>query len=316
MNKKRKLNDEDKQFSDLQSLTSIVTLETKITKQNVLEIFEKSGKRNITAPWSAYSYIRRIGRRKRKKDGNENLTNSTGNIIEVQNVTKIYSTGNVLTRVLNNINLEIKAGEIVLILGISGGGKSTLLNLISGLDRPTKGNIIVANKNLPYMSDREITKLRRDKVSFIFQNYNLLENLNAFDNVMTGAWLQKDLSRRLNLTDLFKEYGMSDEINKFPTEMSGGQQQRVSIMRALSKNAEIIFADEPTGALDEQTTRIVLNSLYKANRDWKTTVIMVSHNPAMSAMCHKVVHIEKGNIVRIDINENPLHPDQIGLYNE
>ncbi|BAP01324.1 ABC transporter ATP-binding protein [Mycoplasmopsis californica HAZ160_1] len=308
---------EEKSLITLQSQTSEYVVETKVNKNNIFDVIDASGSaRNIIAPRSVCSYIKRIASKKRRKDGGELAKNSGDNIIEVKNVSKYYVTGQTITKVLSHIDIEIKQGEMVLILGVSGGGKSTLLNLISGLDRPTLGDVIVDNMNFPYYSDRALTKFRRDKVSFIFQNYNLLENLNAFDNVMTGVWLQKDKKRRLNLEELFNRYEMAEEINKFPPQMSGGQQQRVSIMRALAKNAPIIFADEPTGALDEKTTRIVLNSLYKANREWNTTVVMVSHNPAMSAMCHRIINIDKGIIKSVEINKNPLHPDQIGLYNE
>ncbi|MBU4690470.1 ABC transporter ATP-binding protein [Mycoplasma sp. ES3157-GEN-MYC] len=308
---------EEEKLLDIQSQTNEFVLDSKITKDNVFEALDSVGdKRNIIVPKKMARFISRISKRKRRKDGGESATNSGDNIIEVKDVSKYYVNGNVITKVLKHVNIEIKKGEIVLILGVSGGGKSTLLNLISGLDRPTRGDVIICNQNLPYISDRLITKFRRKHVSFIFQNYNLLENLNAFDNVMTGAYLQKDESRKLDLSELFKTYGMEEEMTKFPPQMSGGQQQRVSIMRALAKNAEIIFADEPTGALDEQTTRIVLNSLYKMNKDNGTTVVMVSHNPTMSAMAHKVIHIVKGVIKEVEINKNPVHPDEIGLYNE
>ncbi|TQC51529.1 ABC transporter ATP-binding protein [Mycoplasmopsis mucosicanis] len=307
---------EDKQFEDLRSLTTEYKVDTKIDKNNVFNIIDSTESRIIKAPRKICSYIARISKRRRKKDGNENAKIKPYNIIEVRDVSKCYVSGDSIIKVLKHVNIEIKRGEIVLILGVSGGGKSTLLNLISGLDKPTRGNIIINDINLPYYSDRFLNRFRRENVSFIFQNYNLLENLNAYDNVMTGAWLQKDPKRRVDLTELFRQYEMIDEINKFPSQMSGGQQQRVSIMRALSKNAPIIFADEPTGALDEKTTRIVLNSLYDANDKWGTTVIMVSHNPSMVAMCHRVIHIDKGVITKIDVNPAPLHPDEIGLYNE
>ncbi|QBF34678.1 ABC transporter ATP-binding protein [Mycoplasmopsis phocirhinis] len=315
--KKPKLSPEETQYLDLRAQTSELDTKNKITTKNIFEFVNSlSDVNSFSVSSKVARFLKKIAKYKRKKDGGEKLINTGDNIIEVKDVSKYYLTANVVTKVLKHINLEIKRGEIVLILGVSGGGKSTLLNLISGLDRPTLGHIIVNNINLPYYSDRTLTKFRRDSVSFIFQNYNLLENLNTFDNIMTGVWLQKDKSRRLNLTELLKTYDMTEQINKFPSQMSGGQQQRVSIMRALAKNAPIIFADEPTGALDEQTTRIVLNSLYNINRNLNTTVVMVSHNPAMSAMCHRVIHIDKGIIKKIDINQNPLHPDKIGLYNE
>ncbi|WP_084276671.1 ABC transporter ATP-binding protein [Mycoplasmopsis opalescens] len=290
---------------------------TKINRKTLFDILENEKNKRLkymTVPRKVASLLKSIARWKRKKDGHENDQNELGEIISVKNVSKYYVIGNVITKVLDNIHLSINKGEFVLLLGVSGGGKSTLLNLISGLDRVSKGQIIINNHTLPYMSDREITNLRRRDISFIFQNYNLLENLNAFDNVMTGAFLQKDPERKVDVNALFNEFDMQEEIQKFPSQLSGGQQQRISIMRALAKNAKIIFADEPTGALDEGTTRVVLNALWNVNKKLGTTVVMVSHNPAMQPMASKTVLVQKGKIAKIIINEKPTEPDKLGLY--
>ncbi|WP_318024533.1 ABC transporter ATP-binding protein [Mycoplasmopsis columbinasalis] len=250
------------------------------------------------------------GNFKRKKDKNALLSNQEDNIIDVQNVTKYYTNGLIVNKILDNLSVSIKKGEILLIFGVSGGGKSTLLNLISGLDRANSGDVVVCNKNLTYLSNAKLTRFRRDHVSFIFQSYNLLGNLTAYDNAETGAYLQKDKSKRPDISQLFRDFELEEEMHKFPSQMSGGQQQRVSIIRALAKNAEIVFADEPTGALDTATSRIVLNTLYELNKKNNTTVIMVSHDPKIKPMATRVITIAEGKIKDIWVNDKPLHPQE------
>ncbi|WP_027120528.1 ABC transporter ATP-binding protein [Mycoplasmopsis lipofaciens] len=306
---------QEEKILEEQQYTLEIDKKIKITKDNVFELLDQdSNKKNIVVPKKIQRLLTKVSKKKRKKDANFNLKNSDDNIIEVKNVSKYYINGNVTTRVLKDVSMSVKKNELLLIYGVSGGGKSTLLNLISGLDRPSKGQVIVCDKNLPYLSNSQLTLFRRKHVSFIFQNYNLLNNLNSFDNVQTGAYLQKDPKRKVDVVKLFEQFEMNEEINKFPSQMSGGQQQRVSIMRALAKNSEIIFADEPTGALDEQTTKIVLKTLYNINKTTDATVVMVSHNPAMAAMADRVVHVVKGRIEKIVVNPNPVSPDQIDLY--
>ncbi|WP_036459893.1 ABC transporter ATP-binding protein [Mycoplasmopsis primatum] len=289
----------------------------KINKDNVFDVInQQTDRKNIQVPKKISRIIKKINRTKRKKDEFYDIKNEGDKIIEVQNVTKYYVTDNIITRVLKNVSMDVRKGEMILIYGVSGGGKSTLLNLISGLDRPTKGNVIICDENLAYMSNRQLTQFRRKHVSFIFQNYNLLANLNAFDNVETGNYLQKDESKKVDIIELFKKFEIEEEMQKFPSQLSGGQQQRVSIMRALAKNSEIIFADEPTGALDEQTTKIVLNFLYEVNKQKGTTVVMVSHNPVMAAMADRVVYVVQGQIEKVVINEKPVHPNEINLFKE
>ncbi|QSF13502.1 ABC transporter ATP-binding protein [Mycoplasma sp. Mirounga ES2805-ORL] len=303
----------EKELSDNIEIVSF-SREEKVSKKNIVDLLkEKTSKRNIALVPKPIKFIKSINKKKFPKDENKLLKNTEGNIIEVQNVSKYYVSNNIATRVLNDVSLSIKNGELILIYGISGGGKSTLLNLISGLDRPTKGNVIVCDNNLPYLTNSQLTKFRRNHVSFIFQSYNLLSNLSSYDNVMTGAYLQKDPERKVDIPDLFKKFNMQDEINKFPAQLSGGQQQRVSIMRALVKNTELVFADEPTGALDEDTTKMVLNVLWDLNKNNKTTVVMVSHNPGMAKMADRVITMRNGKVAKVDINTNPIHPDKLEL---
>ncbi|WP_025755380.1 ABC transporter ATP-binding protein [Mycoplasmopsis cricetuli] len=286
--------------------------EIKITKKNVFEILDADGGANkIIVDNKIARQLKKAANTKRSADENKELKNSENAIIEVQNVSKYYLSGNNVTRVLKNISLTINRGEFVLIFGKSGGGKSTLLNLISGLDRPTHGNVIVCDTNLPYLSDNKLTLFRRDHVSFIFQNYNLLQNLSGYDNVETGSYLQKNKDKKISIDQLFEKFELEDVKNKYPSQMSGGQQQRISILRALAKNAEIIFADEPTGALDDKTSEIVLSYLFDINKEYKTTIVMVTHDPSMEPIADKIINVADGKISKVKVNKKPLHPSKI-----
>lgn len=243
--------------------------------------------------------IKKANDKPRPKDANANAKNTENYIVEVENVQKTYLSGNIATEVLKGITFQIERGEIAILYGKSGSGKSTLLNIISCLDRPTSGKVVVNNVSLPYLSDRKQTLFRRENTSFIFQNYNLLQNLNSYDNVETGAYLQSDKSKRMNIKKLFDDFELKECMYKYPSQMSGGQQQRVSILRAIAKNSEIIIADEPTGALDEKTSKIVLKILQQINRDHKSTVIIVSHDPDVAELADKVIYLENGKIKNI-----------------
>ncbi|QGZ97468.1 ATP-binding cassette domain-containing protein [Mycoplasma sp. NEAQ87857] len=287
-------------------------LNTKITKKNVFEVLNAEGGSNrAVVDRSIARKLRYAANKKRPKDEFIDMKNSENAIIEVKNVSKYYLSGNIVTRVLKNVSLTINKGEFVMIFGKSGGGKSTLLNLISGLDRPSCGHVVVCDKNLPYLSDLKLTLFRREHVSFIFQNYNLLQNLNGYDNVETGSYLQKDKNKKLDIHQLFTDFDMDDVKNKLPSQMSGGQQQRISILRALAKNAELIFADEPTGALDEKTSEIVLSYLYEINKKYGITIVMVTHDPEIEPIADKVFFVKNGKIDKIKYNKNPIHPKQL-----
>lgn len=244
--------------------------------------------------------IKNLNRKQRKHDGKETLTNKPGNIIELIDVSKTYIANNEVNEILRNVSFEILEGEIVVLFGKSGSGKSTLLNLISGLDRPTEGQIIVQNQNLPYLSDKELTVFRRKNVSFIFQSYNLLQNISCYDNVEVGYYLQNDKSRKKDILELFKKFEIEHQMYKYPAQISGGQQQRVSIIRALAKNAPIVFADEPTAALDEKTSTIVLNTLLEMNKEFNTTIIIISHDSNVFNYVNKIVFVENQE-VRVEL---------------
>ncbi|WP_052663993.1 ABC transporter ATP-binding protein [Mycoplasmoides alvi] len=232
-------------------------------------------------------------------------------IIDLENVYKYYSNGVTTNRVLNNINLKIKAGNLVVILGPSGSGKTTLLNIISGMDRATFGKTIIANTNLLNLNDSQLTEFRRNNIGYIFQQYGLLPNLTVKENIEIGAFLQSNAKKRLNIDNLLHDIGMFEYRNRLPSELSGGQQQRVSILRAIAKNPKIIFGDEPTGALDEEMTQIVLEQFIKINKEHKTTVIIVTHNPLIAELATCVIRVHNGKIKSIVYNDNPKSVSEI-----
>lgn len=241
----------------------------------------------------------------------ESYVKNPNNIVEISDLVKYYTTAKMAQQVLKGINLEIEKGDFVILFGKSGSGKSTLLNIISGLDRATFGDVIINTSNVTRMSDSQITKFRRQNMGFIFQRYNLLPNLTAYENVETGAYLEPKRAKRLNIKEIFELMDISDVMHKYPSEMSGGQQQRVSIARALVKNPQILFADEPTGALDDKMSLAVLKILSDINKKYGTTIIMVSHNPTLADMATKVVTLKSGYISEIAINKNPVAPENL-----
>lgn len=219
------------------------------------------------------------------------------NLIEIKNISKTYKMGNVETKALNNISLNIKEGEILIILGASGGGKTTLLNVISGLDKIDKNknsHIYFDGKDISRYSDHKMTKFRKDNLGFIFQTYNLLEHLNVIENVKVGSSLGKT---KVDINEIIDTVGLKRHTKKYMYQLSGGEQQRVSIARALAKKPKVMFCDEPTGALDEKTGKVVLESLVEANTRLNTTLIIVTHNPGIALIGDHVIKINSGKIV-------------------
>ncbi|WP_342274037.1 ABC transporter ATP-binding protein [Spiroplasma endosymbiont of Phycita roborella] len=241
------------------------------------------------------------------------MTNNTPdtqtNVIELFDVKKSYLTGDLEYEVLKGVNLKIKLGDFVVILGPSGSGKTTLLNIISGLYKPNTGDVFVAGYNLSLLKDSHLTKFRRDNVGFIFQQYNLLTNLTARENAEVGENLAKN--KNMSIDDIFQVIEMDEHMNKFPSQLSGGQQQRVSIGRALAKNPTILFCDEPTGALDEEMGRKVLEILLDVNREYKTSIIMVTHNSNFQYVANTVINVKNGKIISVKNNEKPMKPSEI-----
>lgn len=233
------------------------------------------------------------------------LHDDSNHVIDLAGVGKYYSNGVTVTQVLRNVDLKLNRGDFIVILGPSGSGKTTLLNIISGMDRATYGKTLVAGVDLMTLSDRELTDFRREYVGYIFQQYGLLPNLTVKENIEIGAHLQGDPHKRLDIDSLLADIGMSEQRDKLPSELSGGQQQRVSILRAIAKNPLIIFGDEPTGALDEEMTQIVLEQFVRVNKKYGTTLVLVTHNPLIAEIATCVVHVGNGTIEKVVRNEKP-----------
>jgi len=229
-------------------------------------------------------------------------------IVVVKEVTKEYTMGEIKVKASDKMSFEILRGEFVVVLGPSGSGKSTVLNMIGGMDRPTYGEVFVEGKNITKHSDNELTMYRRKKIGFVFQFYNLMSNLTALENVE----LVKSLSDNpLNAEDIMREVGLSDRTSNFPAELSGGEQQRVAIARALVKNPLLLLCDEPTGALDYNTGRLILKLLYDINKNTNKTIVVITHNAAIAAMADRVIKVRSGTVEAITVNENPEHPERI-----
>ncbi len=233
------------------------------------------------------------------------------NIIELSNVVKYYTNGYVVTQILKGINLEIKKGDFVIILGPSGSGKTTLMNIISGLDRASDGVTNVCGTDLINLNDNELTKFRKDNIGYVFQQYGLLPNLTVKENVEIGANLQSDKSKKMDVNEILKSVDMLEHKDKFPHQLSGGQQQRVSIARAFAKNPTLLFGDEPTGAIDEEMSKMVINEFININKKFGTTVIIVTHNRIFEDLATLLIKIRDGHIVSLSRNNNPKTVDEL-----
>ena len=229
-------------------------------------------------------------------------------MIRFKNVTKVFGKGEAQQKAVDDISFTIDEGEFVVILGQSGAGKSTVLNMLGGLDHQTSGEIIVKGKKLLYMDDKDLAAFRARNIGFIFQFYNLLPSLTAYENV---ALSKSILKGSLDAMEMLQRVGLEAYADKFPSQMSGGEQQRVSIARALAKNAPIILGDEPTGALDSETGVAVLELLSKLNRENGNTVIIVTHNADIARCADKVIRMKNGKIKEITRNENPVAVSEV-----
>ena len=228
--------------------------------------------------------------------------------IEFDNVTKEYITGEVKVKALNNANFNVDKGELVVILGPSGAGKTTALNILGGMDSATSGNVIVAGNNITKYSKRELIKYRRNDIGFVFQFYNLVQNLTTIENVELATEICK---KPLSPMYILEKVGLADRINNFPAQLSGGEQQRVAIARAIAKNPKILLCDEPTGALDYLTGKQILKLLQDVAIKDKITVIIITHNAAIAPMANKVVKFKNGTVEEIIINKNPTPVERI-----
>ena len=216
-------------------------------------------------------------------------------MIKAREINKFYGSGESRFQVLKNISLTIEDGDFVVILGASGSGKSTLLNVLSGLERAENGQIFYDDTEITGLTDKELTAFRRKKIGFIFQQYYLLQNMNVGKNVKMGA----DLAVNSDYKAILKEVGLENKLHKFPSELSGGEQQRVSVARALAKRPEVLFLDEPTGALDEDTGRQVLQYISELQKEYGFTIIMVTHNLNIAEMAKTVIRMSNGKVSEV-----------------
>ena len=228
--------------------------------------------------------------------------------IEFRNVKKEYKMGEVTIKALDNTNFTIEKGELVVIVGPSGAGKTTCLNILGGMDTPTSGDVIVDGKNVSTLKKKELVKYRREDIGFVFQFYNLVQNLTAIENLELATQICKD---SLNPETIMKKVGLKDRVRNFPSQLSGGEQQRVAIARAIAKNPKLLLCDEPTGALDYKTGKQILELLQNTCRKENMTVIIITHNSAIAPMADKVIHFKNGKAENIIINENPTPIEEI-----
>ena len=234
-----------------------------------------------------------------------NLQNS---YVKLDKVSKIYKMGEVEIRAVDNISFEISKGEFVVVVGPSGAGKTTVLNILGGMDTATKGNVFVDGSNIAKYNNRQLTAYRRDDIGFVFQFYNLVPNLTALENVELAMQICKN---PLDAKKVLCEVGLEDRMGNFPAQLSGGEQQRVSIARALAKNPKLLLCDEPTGALDYQTGKAILKLLQDMCREKGMTVIVITHNSALTPMADRVIHIKNGTFSAMELNTDPTPVEEI-----
>ena len=222
--------------------------------------------------------------------------------VEFQNVSKIYTMGNNKIHAADGVTFSIKEGEFCVIVGPSGAGKTTVLNMLGGMDQVTDGKIFVDGVEVSAFNERKLTNYRRYDVGFVFQFYNLIQNLTARENVEIASEICRN---PLDADETLKNVGLADRMNNFPAQLSGGEQQRVSIARAIAKNPKLLLCDEPTGALDYETGKAILKLLHDVCRNNKKTVIVITHNQAITQMADRVIHIKNGKVSSEEINEHP-----------
>lgn len=228
--------------------------------------------------------------------------------IEIKDVIKSYGVGDSQVQVLKGIHCHIEKGEICVLLGPSGSGKSTLLNLIGGIEAIDSGNMKINQLDLATMSQKDLSQYRRNTLGFVFQFYHLVPNLTVKENIESGAYLSHN---PLSVNTLLKELSLESHKNKYPHQLSGGQQQRTAIGRALAKNPQLLLCDEPTGALDYQTSKDILELIEKINEEYGTTIIIVTHNEAISKMAHRILTLKDGRILTNTINSSRINAKEL-----
>ena len=228
--------------------------------------------------------------------------------IEFRNVVKEYKMGEIIIKALDKTNFTIEKGELVVIVGPSGAGKTTALNILGGMDNVTSGIVLVDGREVSKLKNKELIKYRREDIGFVFQFYNLVQNLTAKENVELATQICKDA---LNPDEILEKVGLKDRKNNFPSQLSGGEQQRVAIARAIAKNPKLLLCDEPTGALDYKTGKQILKLLQNTARKENMTVLIITHNSAIAPMADRVIHFKNGTAESVEINKNPVNIDEI-----
>lgn len=223
--------------------------------------------------------------------------------LSFKNILKYYEVGNQKIYALDGMDFEVERGEFVVIVGPSGSGKTTLLNILGGMDLADQGDILLDDRHISRLTEKQLTKYRRDDVGFVFQFYNLMPNLTALENVEIAQEISNNPLDALKVLDLV---GLSDRMNNFPAQLSGGEQQRTSIARALAKNPKILLCDEPTGALDYETGKTILKLLHDTCKKTKTTIILVTHNTALTTIADRVIHVRNGKVSKMVKQSDPL----------
>ena len=229
-------------------------------------------------------------------------------LVEFRDVCKIDHLGEVEAAAVDGMSFDIEAGELVVIVGPSGAGKTTLLNMLGGMDSPTSGTISIADKHINDFNESELTYYRRYDIGFVFQFYNLVQNLNALENVELANQICKN---PLDATEVLNQVGLGHRLNNFPGQLSGGEQQRVAIARALAKNPQLLLCDEPTGALDYQTGKAILKLLQDTCYNMGKTVVIVTHNSAFCAIADRVIHVREGRVAEVEINDEPASAETV-----
>jgi putative ABC transport system ATP-binding protein len=233
---------------------------------------------------------------------------TNGVVFDARGLTKVYHVGEVDVHALRGVDMQLYEREFVVLLGPSGSGKSTLLNILGGLDVPTEGEVVYRDHDLTVDDDTALTSYRREHVGFVFQFYNLIPSLTALENVSLVTEISDD---PMSPEEALGLVGLGERIHHFPAQLSGGEQQRVAIARAIAKRPEVLLCDEPTGALDYSTGKIVLEVIERVNKELGTTTTVITHNAAIAAMSDRVIHMRSGEITHIDVNENKVSPSEL-----
>ena len=228
--------------------------------------------------------------------------------VELRDVRKTYKMGEVEIHAVAGVNFQIEEGEFVVIVGPSGAGKTTVLNILGGMDSATSGKVFVGGVDISHYGSKQLTTYRRDEIGFVFQFYNLVQNLTAKENVELATQISKN---PLNPVEVLERVGLKERINNFPAQLSGGEQQRVAIARALAKNPKLLLCDEPTGALDYTTGKAILKLLQDTCREQKMTVIVITHNLTIAPMADQIIHIKNGKVAQMEKNSNPMPVEEI-----